>query len=83
MEEFPYGPYPPRVALALCTNPNQSSIGQRLSDFHTVGGSIDLGEHRFLSQGVGIVEMRRDLRSGVLSSPGRGGSTRSSQSAIG
>ena len=66
------GPYPPRVALAVCLSPSRSAIGQRRWGFHTVQGRVDPGEHRFRSRGVRGVEIRRDLWSGhrVLSSPG-------------
>ena len=79
------GPYPPRVAQALCPSPNHSAIGQRRWDFHTVRGGVYPGENRFHLRGVGVEEIRRDLRSGhgALSFPGGAGSTRSSQSAIG
>ena len=42
--------YPPRGALALCTIPNQSAIGQWGWGFHTVRGGFDPGDHRFSPQ---------------------------------
>ena len=33
-------------------------------DFHTVRGGVDPGDHRFHSRGVGVVNVRRGLRTG-------------------
>ena len=63
------GPYPPRVALALCTGANQPAISQRGQGLHAARGGVDPGEHRFRSQGVGIVEIRRDYDPGMGSYP--------------
>ena len=41
------GNYPPRGALALCTIPSQSAIGQWGWGFHTVRDGFDPGDLRF------------------------------------
>ena len=41
------GTYPPRGALALCTIPSQSAIGQWGWGFHTVRDGFDPGDLRF------------------------------------
>ena len=51
------GRYPPRVALALCTSPNQAAIGQQRWGFDTVRGGVDPGEDRFCPRGFGVVEI--------------------------
>lgn len=38
------GPYPPPVALALCTSSSQSATSQWRWDFHAVRAGIDPGE---------------------------------------
>ena len=58
------GTYPPRSALAVCTIPSQSAIGQWDWSFHIVRGGFDLGDHCFRPQVVGFVELWRELSFG-------------------
>ena len=51
------GTYPPRGALALCTIPSQSAIGQLGWGRHTVRGGIDPRDHRFRPRVVGVVDI--------------------------
>ena len=79
------GPYPPRVALVVCTSPNQSVIGQRRWGFHTLRAGVDPGEDSSFLRDAGVIDIRRGLSPGheVLSSQGGAGSTHSGQSTIG
>ena len=67
--------HPPRGALALCTIPSQSAIGQWGWGFHTVRGGFDPAHLRFFPQVVWIVETWKDFLSGdeTLSSLGAAG----------
>ena len=65
MSEPAMGPYPPRDALALCTSPNLSAIGQRRWGFHTVRGGVDSGEYRFRSWGVEVCSDTEGFLSGA------------------
>ena len=49
MSEPGLSPYPPRVALALFTRHNQSTIGWWGWGFHTVRGDIDPAGHHIIS----------------------------------
>ena len=53
--------YPPRGALAKTYDPQPSAIGQWYWGFHTVRGGFDPGDHRFLSQVVGVVDVWKDF----------------------
>ena len=68
-------PISPRGALALCTIPNRSTIGQWGWGFYTVRGGFDPGDHRFYPQVVGVVKVLNGLQSGdeTLSSQGGAG----------
>ena len=55
------GNYHPRGALALCTIPSQSAIGQWVWGFHTVRGGFDPGDHRFRPRVVGVVKVWSDF----------------------
>ena len=55
------GTYPPRDAMALCTIPSQSAIGQWDWNFHTVRGGFDTEDHRFRPQVVGVVKVCKDF----------------------
>ena len=55
------GTYPPRDALALCTIPSQSAIGQWDWGFHTVRDDFDPADHLFRPQVVGVVKVLKDF----------------------
>ena len=55
------GTYSPRGALALCTIPSQSTIGQWDWGLHTVRGGFDPGDHCFRPQVVGVVKVLKDF----------------------
>ena len=55
------GTYLPRGALAVCTIPSQSAIGQWGWVFHTVRGGFDPGDHRFRPHVVGDVDVWKDF----------------------
>ena len=55
------GTYPLRGALALCTIPSESAVGQWDWGFHTVPGGFDPGDHCFRPHVVGVVDVRRGL----------------------
>ena len=67
------GTYPPQSALALCTIPSQSAIGQWDWGFHTVRDCFDLGDLRFRPQVVGVVQVLKNLLTGDMETyPARG-----------
>ena len=66
-------PFPPGVALALCTSPSQSTIGRRGWVFHTTRGGIDPGYHRFRPRVVGVVYLWKDLLTGDITLSSQGG----------
>ena len=55
------GTYLPQSALALCTIPSQSAIGQWDWGFHTVRGGFGPRDHRFRPQVVGVAKVLKDF----------------------
>ena len=51
------GTFHPRGALALCTIPSQSAIGQWDWGFHTVRDGFDPADLRFPLQDVGVIKL--------------------------
>ena len=56
-----FPPILPGSHWLLCVSPNRSAIGPRRLGFYTVRGSVDPGERRFRSWGVGLVDIRKGL----------------------